>query len=258
LATANGQVYITTELEDRSKWVYRMVPSVDNKKYAYDTRLFKDAVIDDGIFKVFNPSPLIDQVQIKDICIYGAGDPNWTEVDNDGIDHEDLFKNPLYLNDPKYWITMGSTNKINKVGRTSWDSFSYAILMGHNVWSHIDAVQRANQTFDNNILPYMLVDEKFNPVYVSDIIDKIISSKTKRSALKLISRYSKLWIDIPGTRGNCGKKTINADTKFNEFWTLEDIDPNDIDEDNVDPTAFEFSEEEEDTLLTLEDSIKDE
>jgi hypothetical protein len=76
--------------------------------------------------------------------------------------------------------------------------------------------------------------------------------------LKLISRYSKLWIDIPGTRGNCGKKTINADTKFNEFWTLEDIDPNDIDEDNVDPTAFEFSEEEEDTLLTLEDSIKDE
>lgn len=258
LATANGQVYITTELEDRAKWVYRMVPSVDNKKYAYDTRLFKDAVIDDDIFKVFDASPLIDQVQIKDICIYGAGQPNWTEVDKDGIDHDQLFKDPLYLNDPKYWITMGSTNKINKVGRTSWDSFSYAILMGHNVWSHIDAVQRANQAFDNNILPYMLVDEKFNPVYVSDIIDKIINSKTKRIALNLIKKYSKLWIDIPGTRGNCGKKTINADTKFNEFWTLEEVDPNDIDDEDIDPTAYEFSEEDEDTLLNLEDSIKDE
>ena len=252
LATANGQVYITTEIEDRAKWVYRMVPSVDNKKYSQDTRLFKDAVIQDGVFNVFDPSPLIDQVQIKDICIYGAGVPNWTEVNNDKIDHVDLFKDPLYLNDPKYWITMGSTNKINKVGRTSWDSFSYAILMGHNVWSHVNAVQKANEAFDNNILPYMLIDEKFRHVYVSDIIDAIISCDNKTDALEMIKHYNKLWIDIPGTRGNCGKKTINADTIFNELWTF-----NDDDEDEIGDEP-EFSEDQLETLSNLEDSIKDE
>jgi hypothetical protein len=253
LATANGQVYITTELENRSKWVYRMVPSVDNKKYSQDTRLFKDAVIQDGIFNVFDPSPLIDQVQIKDICIYGAGVPNWTEVDNDKIDHIALFKDPLYLNNPKYWVTMGHTNKINKVSRTSWDSFSYAILMGHNVWSHVNAVQRANQEFDNNVLPYMLIDEKFTNVRVSDIIDAIISCDDKDVALEMADKYSKLWIDIPGTRGNCGKKTINADTKFNEFYTFD----NDDDEEEIGDLP-DFTEYQAEVLFNLEDSIKDE
>ena len=46
LATANGQIYIQNETPDRgSKWTYRMVPSVDDKKYATDNRTFKDAVI---------------------------------------------------------------------------------------------------------------------------------------------------------------------------------------------------------------------
>jgi hypothetical protein len=244
LATANGQVYITTEVEDRSKWVYRMVPSADDKKYSTDTRLFKDAVIQDKIFKVFNPSPLIDQVPIKDICIYSQGVPNWTEVDNDNIDHALLFSDPLYLNDPKYWITMGDANKVNKVGRTSWDSFSYAILMGHNVWSHLDAVQQANRAYDNGILPNMLVDEKFKHVYVRDVIDSIFAVDNLVDALAIIKTYNKLWIAIPGTRGNTGKKTINPDTKVNELWSFDDDDDDFVDE--------------ELNLSNLEDSIKDE
>ena len=43
LATANGQVYTSDETPDRGKWTYRMVPSVDELKYATDTRTFKDA-----------------------------------------------------------------------------------------------------------------------------------------------------------------------------------------------------------------------
>ena len=35
-------------------------------------------------------------------------------------------------------------NKINKEGKTSWDSFTYGILMAHNVYMHIRAVQEAN------------------------------------------------------------------------------------------------------------------
>lgn len=42
----------------------------------------------------------------------------------------------------------GMLNKINKEGKTSWDSFAYALMMGHNVYCHIVAVQRANHLMD--------------------------------------------------------------------------------------------------------------
>ena len=42
----------------------------------------------------------------------------------------------------------GMLNKIKKEGKTSWDSFGYALMMGHNVYCHIVAVQRANQLMD--------------------------------------------------------------------------------------------------------------
>ena len=46
------------------------------------------------------------------------------------------------------WYAPGMLNKIGKEGKTSWDSFSYALYMGHNVYQHIVAVQRANQLMD--------------------------------------------------------------------------------------------------------------
>ena len=42
------------------------------------------------------------------------------------------------------WYAPGMLNKINKEGKTSWDSFTYGILMAHNVYMHIRAVQEAN------------------------------------------------------------------------------------------------------------------
>lgn len=42
----------------------------------------------------------------------------------------------------------GMLNKIGKEGKTSWDSFAYALMMGHNVYCHIVAVQRAQQLMD--------------------------------------------------------------------------------------------------------------
>jgi hypothetical protein len=42
----------------------------------------------------------------------------------------------------------GMLNKIGKEGKTSWDSFGYALMMGHNVYQHIVAVQRANNLAD--------------------------------------------------------------------------------------------------------------
>ena len=211
LATANGQVYIQTETEDRSKWVYRMVPSIDDKKYATDPRSFKDAVLQDKIFKNFEDSPLSDGLRVADVCCYKPGD----------------------------------LNKIGKEGRTSWDSFSYAIQMGHNVWHHINAVQEANRQYDNNVIPKMLVDERFDRVYFRDIIEAIFATDNKDTALAVIEEFNKFWISVIGTRGMTGKRTVNASAMFNSLFE---------DADNTQPLVDddEFTEEHEHKLEELE------
>ena len=215
LATANGQVYVQTETRDRTKWVYRMLPSIDNKKYAQDTRLFRDAVMQDGHFKNFDNSPVIDGVQIKDVCIYAPGD----------------------------------LNKIGKEGRTSWDSFSYAILMGHNVWMHLNAVQEANRQYDAGLCPSMLVQEQFDRLYFRDIVDAIFSASDRATANKLVDDYSKFWMAIPGTRGAVGKKTVNASTNFNKFFE---------DESTVAEVAVEHDEEFTEDEITKLDALENE
>ena len=42
----------------------------------------------------------------------------------------------------------GDLNKIGKEGNTSWDAVTYALLMAHNVYLHIRAVQRINDLAD--------------------------------------------------------------------------------------------------------------
>jgi len=213
LATANGQVYIQTETEDRAKWVYRMVPSIDDKKYATDNRLFKDAVLQDGIFKNFENSPITDGLKVSDICCYKPGD----------------------------------LNKIGKEGKTSWDSFSYAIQMGHNVWHHINAVQEANRQYDNNIIPKMLVDERFNRIYFKDVIEAIFMTDNRDTANAIIKEFDKFWTSIIGTRGLTGKRSINASAMFNSLFEIEDNTKiNDLDEED-------FSEEQEHMLEVLEE-----
>ena len=184
LATANGQIYIQTETEDRTKWVYRMVPSVDNKKYATDTRGFRDAVLQDGIFNNFTDSPISDGMLVSDVCTYAPGD----------------------------------LNKIGKEGKTSWDSFSYALQMGHNVWSHINAVQEANRKYDSGTIPKMLVQETFDRVYFRDVVERIFSINDRDLALAEVENHRRYFLSIIGTRGAIGKKTINASANFNKFF----------------------------------------
>ena len=215
LATANGQIYIQNETEDRSKWTYRMVPSIDNKKYATDSRLFRDAVLQDKIFKNFEDSPITDGLKVNDICTYAAGD----------------------------------LNKIGKEGKTSWDSFSYAIQMGHNVWSHINAVQEANRRYDSGVCPRMLVQERFDRLFVKDVIDRIFETDDRDRALEIVNQHDIFWTEIPGTRGAVGKKVRSAQTKFTELFDEVELEP-DSQEVGYDG---EFTEEQEHILEVLED-----
>jgi hypothetical protein len=59
-------------------------------------------------------SPIMDRLVVGDICVLGNSDPN----------------------------------KNGKIGKTSWDTFSYCLYMLHNLYNHIQAVQEINRLAD--------------------------------------------------------------------------------------------------------------
>ena len=202
LATANGQVYHQIDLPHEGKWCYRMSPIVDDKKYANDTRMFRDAVLQDGLIHHFDESPISARMQIKDVCIYKPGD----------------------------------LNKIGKEGKTSWDSFSYALLMGHNVWMHLESVQRANRAFDAGEYPYMMRYTGPGQDKFQDIVESIFAAPDKATALEIIEHYSTYWMEIVGTRGFKGKKAMNSHSTFNSLFEVVDDeqDEEELDTSNLD------------------------
>lgn len=240
LATANGQIYIQTETSDRGKWSYRMVPSVDELKYAVDTRGFRDTVLQDKLFKNFEDSPLTLGLKVNDICVYSEGDTN-------KIGGIKVKKGDIELDKHGQYVLDEDGNPlVRKRDSTSWDSFSYAIQMGHNVWSHINAVQEANRKNDAGIMPKMLVQEKFDRILFKDVAEEVFSQKTREDAFAVIEKYSKFWMDIPGTRGAIGKKTVNASTYFDALFNVNEPEVDDLDD-------GEFTKEQEHKLEELED-----
>jgi hypothetical protein len=186
LATANGQVYFENVFEHDSKWSYRMAPSADDKKYSTDTRPWAQGVVADGIYTRWQDSPISDMLTMQDICIYRPGD----------------------------------LNKIGKEGKTSWDSFSYALLMGHNVWMHLTAVQEANRRFDAGEHPAMMRRDGGDYAKFEDIVEAIFAAPDRATAEAIIENYSSYWMQIVGTRGFKGKKTMNARTQFNVLFDI--------------------------------------
>jgi len=216
LAVANGQVYMDVETEDRKKWVYRMQPTADDKAYATDNRLFRDAVLQDGIHKSFLDSPVTKNLKVNDICIYKDGVRKSTaELNGEEFDVTNL----------NHYSSPPDLNKIGKVGKTSWDSFSYALLMGHNVWSHINAVQSANRAYDAGNYPNMLIQEQFTRITIRDLIDSIFAAPTKAEAMAIIEDKTsmQMWKRIIGTRGASGKKAVGPGTFFNKLF--EEVKP---------------------------------
>jgi hypothetical protein len=203
LATANGQVYFENVFPHDEKWSYRMAPSADDKKYSTDTRPWAQGVVADGIYPRWQDSPISDMLQMKDICIYKPGD----------------------------------LNKIGKEGKTSWDSFSYALLMGHNVYMHITAVQEANRRFDAGEHPAMMRYSAPTHELFEDIVERIFAAPTREEAEAIIESYDKYWMEIVGTRGFKGKKAKNANTMFNSLFSVDE--PEEEEDTDFDTTALD-------------------
>jgi len=213
LATANGQVYFENVFEHDSKWSYRMAPSADDKKYATDTRKWSTGVVADGIYPRWQESPISAMLTMKDICIYRPGD----------------------------------LNKVGKEGRTSWDSFSYALLMGHNVWMHLTAVQEANRRFDAGEYPAMMRRQGGDYARFEEIVEAIFAAPDRATSEAIIEMYSSYWMEIVGTRGFKGKKALNARTQFGMLFDLEEtpVDNNTDDTVQLDSSALDQLEQEQ-------------
>ncbi len=223
LATANGQVYFENVFEHDSKWSYRMAPSADDKKYATDTRKWSDGVVADGVYPRWEDSPLSSLFTMKDICIYKAGTPKSGVVLT-----EENFR------DPEMYDVLPDVNKNGKWGKTSWDSFSYALLMGHNVWMHLTAVQEANRRFDAGEHPAMMRRQGGDYARFEDIVEAIFAAATREESEAIIEYYDDYWMEIVGTRGFKGKKAKNARTQFNALFEYEQTEQEDFDSGKLD------------------------
>jgi hypothetical protein len=222
LATANGQVYHHIDLPHNEKWCYRMSPIVDDKKFSTDTRSYRDGVLAEGFVKHFDESPISKHLKMKDICIYKPGVRKTdAELNGEAFDPNNMA----------HFHTAPDLNKIGKNGKTSWDSFSYALLMGHNVWMHLEAVQRANREYDNGSWPAMMWNQNGDHARFKDIVDAIFATPDRAEAEAIIEHYDRYWMDIVGTRGFKGKKAKNAMSMFNNLFEVEDdsVDSDDID-----------------------------
>ena len=184
LANAKGLVYDQLRIEHESKWTYSMDAGIDDKKYATDNRLYGDVARNDNILPNFMDSHISKHLKVNDVCYYKPGD----------------------------------LNKIKKEGKTSWDSFSYALQMAHNTWMHINAVLTANEQYDAGIAPSMLIRHTHTIVHFRQLVDEIIANAANQKSLDLIEDHSKFWISIVGQRGYTGKKTVNASTQYNALF----------------------------------------
>lgn len=194
------------------------------------------------------------RLTMGDICHYNHGEPNWEAVNKDKIDHVKLFKDPLLVNDPKYWTVMGDKNKINKVGSTSWDSFSYALMMSHNVNCHIVAVQRANQLADieyaksrpdwrqwSKLNSKQASGDEYsvwvprNILYFDRFVEELFNTKTKDEAFDLIKQAGSFLRGLEGARlrGGPATNTFGSLFEVEQITQVKEIDLANPDDDEL-------------------------
>jgi hypothetical protein len=131
------------------------------------------------------------------------------------------------------WYGEGDLNKNNKEGKTSWDSFSYALMMAHNVYNHIRAVQIANDMNDIEMVKHQ-PDVKHwrktkgadntdefsdfvprNILYFNTLVEQVFTSE---KPMEVINNAKSFLADIRGTRWQRatggGKGTNNFSSLF--------------------------------------------
>jgi hypothetical protein len=244
IGTAHGLVY-TNAQHTSKRWGVVMDKATDEKALS-------------GRFDIPFPfqSELGSRLSIADICYYDFGTRKTTEElekefgDNVVFDHTNI----------EHYTSIPRLNKLGKVPfKTSWDSFSYALMMGHNVECHITAVQRANQLADIESSKYKpnwrgwrklkgadLSDEHSvwvprNILYFNRFVEELFDCTDEKSSLAMIDDAMRLGFleDVNGARMRGGVKSI-----IDQLFTTDDDEDsqpssderNDNDLDNLEGT----------------------
>jgi hypothetical protein len=160
------------------------------------------------------------------------------------------------------WYAPGMLNKIGKEGKTSWDSFSYALMMGHNVYCHIVAVQRAQQLMDIEIAKIQgklnwrswqklnaknATSDEYsdwvprNILYFSQYIEELFNTKTKDEAFDLIEQAGPFLRSLEGSRLRGGPAQNTFGNLFEtEVTKQEELDLENPDDDELRKLAEEL------------------
>lgn len=130
----------------------------------------------------------------------------------------------------------GMLNKIGKEGKTSWDSFAYALMMGHNVECHIRAVQRACNLMDIELAKYKPNWRTYikpngkevnmheysewvprNILYFAGFVEELFECTTKEDAFNMIKDADFFLKNLEGARLRGG-----VTNEFNRLFVEDD------------------------------------
>jgi len=218
IATAHGLVY-TNAVHTPKRWSVIMDKAPDNK-----------ALSGSDIPFPFESS-IGRRLTMADIAYYDLGERKTdTELNGAKFDH---------LN-PDHYHVVPRLNKLGKIpNRTSWDSFAYALMMGHNVECHIVAVQRAQQLMDIEIAKSKdkltwkqwkkvkgqdMSDEYSdwvprNILYFNSFVEDLFNTATKADAFAMIDQAGPFLRSLEGARLQGGP----AQNKFNNLFEIEEV-----------------------------------
>jgi hypothetical protein len=219
IATAHGLVY-TNAQHTNKRWSVIMDKAPDNKKLSGSDIPFP--------FE----SEIGKRLIMEDIAYYNLGE---RKTDSElGVDAKGKQIKFDHLNTDHYTV-VPKLNKLGKIpNKTSWDSFAYALMMGHNVECHIVAVQRAQQLMDIEIARFKpdwrmkgiegkkeieYSDWVPNKVlYFATFIEELFNTKTKAEAFEMIDSAKQFLKSLEGARLQGGP----ADNQFGDLFTFED------------------------------------
>jgi hypothetical protein len=253
IATAHGLVY-TNAQHTNKRWSVIMDKAPDNK-----------ALSGSDIPFPFE-SAIGRRLTMEDIAYYDLGKRKSNEElgfkkDKDGNDVQVQFD---HLN-PEHYTQVPKLNKLGKIpNKTSWDSFAYALMMGHNVECHIVAVQRAQQLMDIEVARFK-PDWRMKGVegkkeieysdwvpnkilYFATFVEELFNTKSKAEAFQLIEDAKQLLKTLEGARLQGGP----ADNEFTNLFEFEDEKP------KVGPDGLPlFDQQDDNKLRGLEDTFNE-
>jgi hypothetical protein len=234
IATAHGLVY-TNAVHTPKRWSVIMDKAPDNKSLAGSDIPFP--------FE----SSIGRRLTMADIAYYNVGERK-TDAELGGVKFD-------HLNQEHYNV-VPKLNKLGKIpNRTSWDSFAYALMMGHNVECHIIAVQRAQQLMDIEIEKTRdrinwqhwkkvkgadMSDEHSdwvprNILYFNSLVEDLFNTKTKAEAFEMIERASPFLRSLEGARlqGGPAQNTFGSLFEVEQVTKVEEIDLANPDDDQL-------------------------